>query len=45
MTTINGKVAQPDTIVRNGDRIEYVVVVEGSLNSLTLGFQEYCASA
>lgn len=25
VTTINGKVAKPDTIVRNGDRIENVV--------------------
>ena len=25
MTTINGKIAKPDTIVRNGDRIENVV--------------------
>ena len=24
MTTVNGKVAKPDTIIRNGDRIEYV---------------------
>ena len=25
MTTINGKIAKPDTVVRNGDRIENVV--------------------
>jgi 23S rRNA-/tRNA-specific pseudouridylate synthase len=25
VTTINGKIAKPDTIVRNGDRIENVV--------------------
>ena len=25
VTTINGKVAKPDTIVRNGDRIENIV--------------------
>jgi 23S rRNA-/tRNA-specific pseudouridylate synthase len=25
VTTINGKIAKPDTIVRNGDRIENIV--------------------
>lgn len=25
MTTVNGKIAKPDTVVRNGDRIENVV--------------------
>jgi len=24
VTTVNGKVARPDTIIRNGDRIEFV---------------------
>jgi len=28
VTTINGKVAKPDTIIRNGDRIEFVFLLD-----------------
>jgi len=24
VTTVNGKIAKPDTVLKNGDRIEYV---------------------
>lgn len=33
VTTINGKVAKPDTIVRNGDRIEYVSALAEDVGS------------
>ena len=36
MTTVNGKIAKPGTIIRNGDRIQYV----GLANPVSLAVPE-----
>ena len=42
VTTVNGKIAKPDTVLKNGDRIEYVQLksffwISFSLNGVILG--------
>ena len=42
VTTVNGKIAKPDTVLKNGDRIEYVQLksffwISLSLNGVILG--------
>lgn len=42
VTTINGKPAKPDTIVKNGDKIECGRCLESSRTNLPVTAQEYC---